>query len=356
MSSFLSRISRALTQPGHYAPIASPWRDGSHLEPIMQAAPLAADIFGVEFISREQAMTVPALARARGLICTTIARLPLVSVGDDDNDDGRTPDFITAADGVLSPFHRMLWTIDDLFFYGWSLWAVDRDERDRVIAAERVEYSRWSMDADGMISIDGMPANEDHVILIPGTNDGILTGGAPTLTQAMRLGSAAARAAENPSAQVELHQTNDAPMTEDQIDRLVARWASARRGENGGVAYTSNAVEVKEHGASKEHLLIEGRNAVAVDIARLAGIPATMLDATLSGSSLSYQNTAARMAELVTFGLAPLMAAVAARLSQNDVTRAGVRLQFDVDQTFADLTNLFQSTADLGGMQDEELA
>ena len=68
-----------------------------------------------------------------------------------------------------------------------------------------------------------------------------------------------------------------------------------------------------------------------------------MVDATLSGSSLSYQNTAARMSELVTFGLAPLMNAVAARLSQNDMTAPGVRLAFDMDQTFEDLSRIYQA-------------
>ncbi|MFS0467185.1 hypothetical protein ACL1CI_13470, partial [Corynebacterium striatum] len=80
-----------------------------------------------------------------------------------------------------------------------------------------------------------------------------------------------------------------------------------------------------------------------VDIARHANLPATMVDATLSGSSLSYQNTAARMSELVTFGLAPLMNAVAARLSQNDMTPPGVRLMFDMDQTFEDLSRIYQA-------------
>lgn len=346
------RIRDALTLPPTVAP-ASQFAGPNHLETIKLPSEFRSDLGLPAALSREQAMSVPALARARGLLATTIARLPLVSVDADGNDAGNTPGFVTNTNGPISPFHRMLWTVDDLFFYGWSLWAAERNTAGHVANAERVPYGRWHMDTDGYVVVDDKRIAEKDIILIPGISEGILTSGASTLDQALRLHRAAARAAENPAAQVELHQTNDRPMTEEEVTRLISRWMQARRGENGGVAFTSAGIEVKEHGAPQEHLLINGRNAVAVDIARLAGMPATMLDATLSGSSLSYQNTAARMSELVTFGLAPFMAAIAARMSQNDVTPPEITMKFDLDDTFSDLTSLFDSKDDLGLLEDE---
>lgn len=341
------KLKNALTLPGYYAgAVASPFSVGSHLEKVYTHWEHG---WPEDIVTRDSAMTVPALARARTLICSTIARLPLVSVDENGEEDGRTPAWLTTGAGHVPPFHRMLWTVDDLFFYGWSLWALDRDRSGEVAAAYRVPFDKWTMDADGIISVEGRPVPEDAVCLIPGISEGILTTAASTLSQALRLLAAADRAALNPSAQVELHQTNDAPMTNEQIDALISRWSAARRGENGGVAFTTAGIEVKEHGASSEHLLIDGRNAAAVDIARHAGIPATMLDATLSGSSLSYQNTAARMAELVTFGLSPLMAAIADRLSSDDMTPPGLTLRFYLDETFSELTNLFASTPDRPG-------
>lgn len=337
----ISRIKDALNAPALYHPnaIASPLSSSDILAPVFAGLDLPS-LDGA--VTRDMAMAVPALARARTLICSTIAGVPLVSVDSKGDDDGRTPDYIETTYGDVSPYHRMLWTIDDLFFHGWSLWAVERDNHGLVIDAARVPFEMWSLDQEGNVLVDGQPARADDVCLIPGISEGILTTGRSSIAQAHQLLRAAARAADNPSAQVELHQTNDAPMTEEEVDRLIARWARARAGENGGVAYTSNGVEVKEHGASSEHLLIEGRNAAAVDIARHANLPATMVDATLSGSSLSYQNTAARMSELVTFGLSPLMNAVAARLSQNDMTAPNIRLRFDLDQTFDDLSRVYQ--------------
>lgn len=337
----ISRIKDALNAPALYHPnaIASPLSSGDILAPVFAGLDLPS-LDGA--VTRDMAMAVPALARARTLICSTIAGVPLVSVDSKGDDDGRTPDYIETTYGDVSPYHRMLWTIDDLFFHGWSLWAVERDNHGLVVDGARVPFEMWSLDQEGNVLVDGQPARADDVCLIPGISEGILTTGRSSIAQAHQLLRAAARAADNPSAQVELHQTNDAPMTEEDVDRLIARWARARAGENGGVAYTSNGIEVKEHGASSEHLLIEGRNAAAVDIARHANLPATMVDATLSGSSLSYQNTAARMSELVTFGLSPLMNAVAARLSQNDMTAPNIRLRFDLDQTFEDLSRVYQ--------------
>jgi len=345
---FIDRIRAAIGLPGMstagvgYVGLASPWADRpTHLATVPPI--VLADVLGTDAalpIDRAAAIRVPALSRSRGLIVGTIPRVPLVAL-DAAGNHVDVPAWLTSTAGPLTPFHRMLWTVDDLFFYGWSLWAVERDDDDEVIDAYRVEYGRWHFDDDGVVMIDDVPARDDSVVLIPGINGGILDEAAVTLSQASRLAAAATRAADNPSAQVELHQTNDAPMTDKAIDALIARWSAARRGENGGVSFTTSGIEVKEHGASSEHLLIEGRNASAVDIARHAGLPATMIDATLSGSSLSYQNTAARLTELVTFGLSPLMAAIAARLSQDDVTPPGLTIAFDTTDTIRDLAALF---------------
>lgn len=343
----LDRLRDAIGLPGLTAtgqlPIASPWGGPSHLAKVSPI--ILSDILGTDYagmIDRTGAMRVPALARARGLIVTTIPRIPLVARTADDETD--VPAWLTSTSGPLTPFHRMLWTLDDLFFHGWALWAVERDADGTIIDAARVEFGRWQFDADGVVLIDDEAVRSESVILIPGIGGGILSEAATTLGQASRLAASAARAAENPAAQVELHQTNDAPMTNEQIDALIHRWAEARRGKNGGVSFTTAAIEVKEHGASAEHLLLDGRNAAAVDIARHAGIPATMIDATLSGSSLSYQNTAARLTELIEFGLLPYMAALAARLSQDDVTPPGVFIAFDASATIRALASTIGPT------------
>lgn len=320
-------IARAVTGS---MPLASPWQSAHphHLDSIVYN-----DIFGKagrRSVSRKEAVQIPALSRARLLITSTIPRLPLKATYVETGEPAVVPYWLNHSEGTVTPFHRMLWTVDDLFFYGWSLWSLERDPvSGDITSAARVPYDRWGFDDNGNIKVDDKPVWDDDVMLIPGVSEGILTYGAATLAEAIHLANAVQKAAETPSAHTELHQTNDAPMTEDEVRALINSWAAARRGENGGVAFTSAGIEVREHGAPSEHLLINARNAVSVDVARHAGIPASMVDAYLSGSSISYANTSARMAELITFGLSPLMNSVTARLSQDDITPHGVAIEYD---------------------------
>lgn len=319
-------IARAVTGS---MPLASPWQSAHphHLESIVYN-----DIFATarRHVSRKEAVQIPALSRARLLVTSTIPRLPLKATYVETGEPAVVPYWLNHSEGTVTPFHRMLWTVDDLFFYGWSLWSLERDQSSGdITSAARVPYDRWGFDDNGNIKVDDKPVWDDDVMLIPGVSEGILTYGAATLAEAIHLANAVQKAAETPSAHTELHQTNDAPMTEDEVRALINSWAAARRGENGGVAFTSAGIEVREHGAPSEHLLINARNAVSVDVARHAGIPASMVDAYLSGSSISYANTSARMAELITFGLSPLMNSVTARLSQDDITPHGVAIEYD---------------------------
>ncbi len=282
-------------------------------------------------VTREAAMKIPVVARARRLICTTIPRFPMSAIGRDGEPLADQPAFLTRSDGALSPYHRILWTVDDLMFHGWSLWAVKRyADTGKVAESERIPFQRWSFDSDGFVLLDGEPANPDEVLLIPGLDEGLLSYGDRAIRHADRLLEAADTAARTPSANLELHQTSNAPMADDDIDRLIQRWAEARTGKHGGVAYTNASIELREHGAANEHLLVEGRNAAAVDVARAAGVPAAMVDATGERSSMTYQTVQSRNAEFVDYGLAPFMAAITARLGMDDVVAAGVSVRFDL--------------------------
>ncbi|SDU50499.1 phage portal protein [Gordonia westfalica] len=313
-----------------------------------------ADIFGGRppaALTRAEAMSVPAVARSRHLIAGTIGRLPLRVLRGDTVIE--TPSWVDRTDSELSPFHRLLWTVDDLMFYGWSLWRVRRGAEGAVTHADRVPFDGWAFDtsAEGatIITVDGDPVPANSVALIPGAHEGLLEFAARAVRHASMLVDAADRAAETPTPNVELHQTTDAPLTKTEISDLVAEWAKARRGVNGGVAYTNKAIEAKFHGEVSAQLLIEGRNAAAVDIARVVGIPASMIDATGPSASLTYETSQGRNAEFVDYGLAPYMAAITARLGMDDLLPRGQRIEFDLERfTNAALTSLGTQDDDAG--------
>lgn len=307
----------------------SPWASPNHLLPVV--VPDRTD----RPVSRSLAMSIPALARARRLIVGSIARCPLEATKNGDLAEEQ-PRWLSRTDGPVSPFHRMLWTIDDLMFYGWSLWAVDRDSDGRVIAADRVPYERWAFDPDGGVVYDGAPVDEDSVCLIPGVDEGIITTGAVSIRHALDLINSASKAAKTPIAHTELHQVSGEPLSPAAIKELVSAWITARQASDGAVSFTNPAIEVKTHGSYDSALLVEGRQAAAVDIARVTGIPAILLDASAADGTMRYSNVDARNTEFIDFCLAPLMAAVAARLGMDDMVPRGTAIRFDV----SDLTGV----------------
>ena len=314
-----------------YAPaIASPWAPSpSHLESWVWQDILGADADTLP-LTRAEAMTVPAVARARSLICGTIAQLPLRAYRDG-VDVTADHYWLTRTDTELSMYHTMLWTADDLLFHGWALWLVARSADGRVQAIDRVRPERWTIDTEGRIQLDGIVPDRAHVCLIPGINEGLLKYGTTAVRHAKKLFRAANVAAETPAPNLELHQTGGAPMTNEQIDALIGRWASARRGLNGGVAYTNATIETKEHRAPSENLLIEGRNAAAVEVARACNLPASMLDATTPKASLSYETAEGKSGELIDYGLAPYLTAISSRLSLDDMVPRGTAIRFDLE-------------------------
>ncbi len=344
---------RALKHPGSMQ-LASPWQPNpSHLESWVWA-----DLFGFDAplpLTRAEAMSVAPLARARHLICGTISVMPIRDYRGDDLTPVQPP-WIDRTDNPTSPYHRMLWTVDDLLFYGWSLWQLGRGVDDQVLSAQRIPYDLWDFDESGLILIDGeYPAHPELLCLIPGPHEGLLCFAKRTIRHASNLVMGADRAAETPTPNLELHQTNDARMTDDDIAKLVQRWAAARRGKNGGVAYTNSAIEVKEHGHAAENLLIEGRNAAAVDIARACGIPASMIDAD-AGGSLTYQTIEGRNREFVDYGLSLYMAPISARLGMDDITPRGRRIAFDLEEYLGGIPGTFGVQDDDAGIPDTSRA
>lgn len=282
--------------------------------------------------TRAEAMSVPAIAKARHVVAPQVADTPLVAIDSDDQLLPEQPTWIYRTDDGVSPFHRMLWTVDDLIFNGWALWQVERGAAGQLLTASYVSSTRWGFDRDSRILLDGEHVSGSRIVLIPGPHEGILTFGRTTIRHARQLLNAAATAGQTPNAQTELRQTQPPPADWSQadVDLLLDGWADARRGDRGGVAFTSYGVEAIDHGSIDGQLLVDGRNASAVDCARIVGVTAAMVDATAPKASLNYETTQGRGLEHTRYGVEPYMAAIQARLSLDDVVPRGQRVRFDL--------------------------
>lgn len=342
----------ALVRDPSTLPIASPWAGSGSLQRLV-----VDDVFGTEvpINTRASAMRIPPVARGRNMLVSTISRFPLVQLAAGQqvprrpnaetatSDDwlnyeaavaafaAGQPSWLYRTDDGTSPQLRIAWTVDDLIFHGVSCWWRRNGTDGFPLTAGRVNQGEWYVDGDNRVVIDGVPQDDDQVILFYGLHEGILSFGYDALRDARSLRAIVRKRLKNPVPQIDLHQTGGDDLNPEERADLVAAWAAARDGENGGVAYTNKWIEAKEMGGQGDaQLMIEARNADAVDLARIIGVSANRLDATSAKASLNYETTTGRNQEFVDFDLALYMTPITARLSMDDCAPRGKRVEFDL--------------------------
>lgn len=339
----LTLESAALTGPvTPSAEIASPWTAPDWLQTVVWG-----DVFGQDSnapLTRADAMAVPAVARARTVVCSTLGRLPLLVVDGEGPDAQEVPStdygrFLAQPDPTQSRYIQVLWTVDDLVFHGVSWWLVlDRYAASSAFqkgyprSARRILPGNVVFGDGGQVKVYGKPVDPADLIRIDGPHEGILNYAAGAVRTAARLERSAAKFADNPVPAVELHQTDDYKMSPTEKADLIGGWVKARKGENGGVAFTTRNIEAKMHGAPAEHLLMSGRNAAAIDAARVVGTPADTVDASVEHASMTYNTAEGRLRVLLDFGLVAYGAAITARLSMPDISPRGQFAAFAYDQ------------------------
>lgn len=283
-------------------------------------------------ISRAQAMKIPAIARGRNLLVATVCRFPLLDF-EGDVESTVQPEWMWSTAGPTHPQMRMAWTVDDLIFFGWSLWSRDPLTHQ---PSSRIDRARWYINSDNQVVVDSVPQRADQVILIPGLHEGILEYGSEALSDTKDLYRNVRQRIKNPSPQLNLHDTSDSQLSNEEIDALIVRWAKAREGENGGVGYTNKSLELEElGGGSDSQLLIEARNAAALEMARIVGVSGSKIDATAPKASLNYETSTGRNQEFVDMDIYLYTTPITSRLSMDDVLVSGHRAAFDM----GDFTN-----------------
>lgn len=315
--------------------IVSPWTQGQLTQIVW------SDIFGTEakFVSRAEAMSIPAVAKARQILVSSIARFPMVVLDAEGNDVTARHEWLYRSDGEVSWWHTMAWTIDDLIFSGWSLWGVERDANGAIIRGERCPIERWQVTPNGVIQIQNetgnyVDAEADSVILIPGAFEGLLKVASRTIRAAAKLETSVLSKSQNPIPAIELHATTDDPLEPEEVQALVQAWANARGDENGAIAFTPHNIEVRPHGSTEASLLIEGRNFVRIDVGAFLGIPAALMDASLSTASLTYSTQEGQRNEFADFTMPYWLEPIQQRLSMDDVVPAGERVRFDLSSLY----------------------
>jgi hypothetical protein len=310
----------------------SPWQTGA-LSPIVWD-----DVFGLSLpqMSRDQAMTIPGVARGRGILLSLIADKPLIGYRGSDALETQAP-WTYRVPGWQGPWQRMARTLDDHIFYGMSLWGVRRGAASAglrpILDAWHIHWDDWQIDDAGRICVidqDGqfIPADEDEVILLPAAHEGLLTYAMRSLSGAVDLERTWIARAKNPVPMVDLHETQESGIDPDEAQALVDDWASARNDPNGAIAYSPFNLEVRALGQYSPDMFIEARNAARLDLAAFFQLPGSLLDATTATASLTYKTQEGDANSLDTLTVPYWARPIEDRLSQDDVVPAGQIVRF----------------------------
>ena len=306
---------------------------------IQRLTPAEFPVPPVDVWSREAAMSVPSISRARDLLCSAVASLPLTlwSLKWDQPNRRNVEEQIPPALWMNRPDPNrtrqfiLSWTCDDLLFLARSYWKVTKryESTGYPAAFEWMPAADVNIDATGKITFLGKVVPAEDVVEFLSPLDGLLFTGWRAIQTAVNLDAAAERfsTAEIPAGWL-AQRENSEPMTVDELTSMAELWAAARQQRT--TAALNPYLEYHESAMDPSRLqLVEARQHQAVELARVANIPAYFLNAP-AGTGMTYMNTAQAKQDLVDFGAMPFIGAIEQTLGGPNVTPNGQAVRLDL--------------------------
>jgi HK97 family phage prohead protease len=294
-------------------------------------------------ISREQAISVPAVKRGRDLICSTGA-LPLVLL--DSRRRRLESQLLEQIDPNTSNVVTLAQTLDDLIFEGVAWWEITGFGLDLFPASARhldvhtvsmtppagmpVQTLPSGLYPAGTVWVMGREVDARNIIRFDSPNDP-LTGpaGARAIRRALKLAQTSEMYADDPEARAYWTPRGDAdPGDEETIKGYLSAYVRARRER--AEAYIPAPLERNTAGgpSAVDIQLAELQRRSDLEVANLLGIDPE--DIGVNTTSRTYNNATDRRVDRLNMVLSPYMRAVTDRLSLNDVTPNGQRTVFDL--------------------------
>ena len=294
-------------------------------------------------LDRQNAISIPAVAQCRNLICGTIAGIPLEMYSLKTGEElETTPVWLRQPDPRAPRAVTISWTVDSLIMYGVSYWKVveiyadtGRPARFEWVQNDRVtvKLNKYSSEVEYyMIQGERVPdSGLGSLITFQALDQGILLRGARTLRAAADLEIAAAIAAQTPQPSGYL-KNEGADLPDDVVQGLLATWKSARLAK--ATAYLTNQLTYTPTQFSPAEMMYnDAIQNMAAQISRLMNVPAHMLNAEMMRSN-TYQNILDARKEFMAYTLQPYITAIEDRLSLDDICSRDTVVRFGVDETF----------------------
>jgi HK97 family phage portal protein len=293
-------------------------------------------------VQRNEAMSVPSIARCRNLLSSVVADLPMNLYRNSTGEELGNPLWCDQPAINQPRSVTMAWTVDSLLMYGVAYWQVTE------VYAEDGRPSRfqWIPNVKVTFNTDlyGMTITEYFVdaVAVPMSglgslvtfqafDEGILERGSETIRAAIDLRKAAVIAASTPMPSGVI-KNNGADLDPKEIQGLLAAWKNARL--NRATAFLTSTLEYTPSSFSpKDMMYDEAQQFLATEIARLCNIPAYLLSAE-ANNSMTYANVLDERKQFFSFSVAPYVNAISHRLSMDDITARGNSVRFDVDSSF----------------------
>jgi phage portal protein BeeE len=310
--------------------------------------------------SVEAALSIPTISRARDLIASMIGCLTFKQYSTQWNGEYMERIYLPPDTWQNNPDPNvtrnfiMANTASDLMMFGRSFWIITERLGNGFpsaftwIPAQNV-YTldqtgpQWFGPSDD-ITFQGMPLATKDVVQFLSPNGGLIYQGQTAITTALRLQRAAERFATNEIPSGYLKQTGGEAMTSQDLADMAAAFAAAR--QQSTVAALNEYVDYKETSHKPDDLqLVQSREFMALEMARLANIPAYLCGVSVPG--YTYQNAEQAREDLYLFGAKPLIECIEQTLSMNSIIPRGRYVELDVRSYLAE-NNMGTTDSDAG--------
>lgn len=290
-------------------------------------------------ISRHDAMSVPSVARARNLICGTVASIPLEYYKTSTGEVIAPPRWIKQLSKSQPSFVTLTWCVDSLLFYGVAyLLITERYAEDgRPAQFEWVANSRvtFTTDLEGIMVtqyyIDAKAIDMNDIVTIQGFDEGVLERGSRTIQAAIDV----ERAAATNSAQAQpagFLKNTGADLPPNEVQGLLAAWKRSRL--NNSTAYLTSTLDYSPVSFSpKDMQYTDSVQSYSTQIARTMNVPAYYLSSDMN-STMTYANVTEERKQFFSLSIEPYVQAIQSRLSMDDISTSGHEVRFAVFDTF----------------------
>lgn len=323
-------------------------------------------------VSRDMAVSVPAVKRVRDLICATIGTLEFEEL----TNPGNVPkinDLLSQPEDDIAPSVTYTMLAEDLLFEEVAWWRItEYNAQGWPYKVRRLEPRSVNVQRDGKVYYNSDTGaaqgqawewvQDRELIRFDSPCPGMLKYAATTIRNAVAVDAAISRNVKNPMPMGFLAPRENPQAGGDLEDppntqKIVDDWFDAV--SRNAIPYLNGELQFNAVQWDPEKLgLNNAKDAVVLDIARFGGVDPEEL--AVSTTSRTYQNSQERRLDLLDFTAKAYITAIQGRLSMNDVTFPRRKVRAFVDGFLRSDTKTRMETykigREVGVYNDERIA